>query len=96
MISDYSKEAEELWTTLLGSTSVGDYLDFPGSGSRGAPEALVLAEKAHNIAITGRGIINGQGGSLDANARRVVRGGTPQSHAEIVERLRKLAPVGTE
>jgi polygalacturonase len=50
--------------TLLGSTSVGDYLDFPGSSPRRTPVALVLAEKARNIAITGRGIINGQGGSF--------------------------------
>ena len=50
--------------TILGSTEGSDYLNFPVSGSKRAPLALVLAQKARNVAITGRGTINGQGGSF--------------------------------
>ena len=50
--------------TLLGSTSGDDYLNFAASGFNRAPLALVLAQKARNIAITGRGKLNGQGGSF--------------------------------
>lgn len=43
--------------TLLGSPTLGDYLNASGHG----PLALVLAQDAHKVAITGRGRINGQG-----------------------------------
>jgi polygalacturonase len=50
--------------TLLGSTQAADYQDVSVSGLERAPLALVLAHKARNVAITGRGKINGQGGSF--------------------------------
>ena len=50
--------------TLLGSTEASDYLNFAASGFNRVPLALVLAQKARNIGITGRGTINGQGGSF--------------------------------
>jgi polygalacturonase len=50
--------------TLLGSTNPADYTDISVSGLQKAPIALVLAHKVRNIAITGRGKINGQGGSF--------------------------------
>jgi polygalacturonase len=50
--------------TLLGSTKQDDYQTDLGSGLKKEPWALVLAYKARNIAITGRGTINGQGGSF--------------------------------
>jgi hypothetical protein len=48
--------------TLLGSVSGADYANFPGTGTSRTSLALVLAEKVRNIAITGRGTINGRGG----------------------------------
>jgi polygalacturonase len=50
--------------TILGSTEGSDYLNLAAHGFDWAPLALVLAEKARNIGITGRGTINGQGGSF--------------------------------
>jgi polygalacturonase len=50
--------------TILGSTEGGDYLNFETRSFNRAPLALILAEKARNIAITGRGTINGRGGSF--------------------------------
>src|ERR1035438_7137412 len=50
--------------TILGSTEGSDYVNFAASGFNRAPLALVLAQKARNIAITGRGKLNGQGGSF--------------------------------
>jgi polygalacturonase len=50
--------------TILGSTSQADYPGLPVTGFKHTPLALVLAYKARNIAITGRGKINGQGGSF--------------------------------
>ena len=50
--------------TILGSTEGSDYVNFAAGGFNRAPLALVLAIKARNIAITGRGTINGQGGSF--------------------------------
>jgi polygalacturonase len=49
---------------LLGSTEGADYPNFAATDFNRAPLALVLAQKARNIAITGRGTINGQGGSF--------------------------------
>ncbi|HWX22853.1 MAG TPA: glycosyl hydrolase family 28 protein [Candidatus Binatia bacterium] len=49
--------------TILGSTAPEDYL-LNSTGSRRAPVALVLAQNARKIAITGRGTINGRGGSF--------------------------------
>ena len=50
--------------TILGSTAEADYLDVSISGLKRAAVALVLGYKARNIAITGRGKINGQGASF--------------------------------
>jgi polygalacturonase len=50
--------------TLLGSTNGADYKDISIGGLPKVPVALILAHKARNIAITGRGKINGQGGSF--------------------------------
>src|ERR1017187_2632135 len=44
--------------TLLGSTEEADYQDVSVGGLNKVPVALVLAHKARNIAITGRGKIN--------------------------------------
>ncbi len=48
---------------ILGSTLPEDYLNQSAGGSRAAL-ALILAQKARNVAIAGRGTINGQGGSF--------------------------------
>ena len=50
--------------TILGSTEGSDYPNFAVGSFNRAPLALILAEKARNIGITGRGTINGQGGSF--------------------------------
>lgn len=50
--------------TILGSPDIRDYPAGPGNGKSGAPLALVLAEKARNVALTGRGKVNGQGGKF--------------------------------
>jgi polygalacturonase len=49
---------------ILGSPSGADYLNYPGRGTSKDGLALILAQKARNIAITGRGTINGQGGKF--------------------------------
>jgi polygalacturonase len=50
--------------TILGSTAPEDYPSFAGTGSKGPPLALILAQKARKVGITGRGTINGRGGSF--------------------------------
>ena len=54
--------------TLLGSTRIGDYADSPGGGDRA--HHLIFARGAENIAITGRGIVNGQGPSFWTRTNR--------------------------
>ena len=49
--------------TILGSKALEDYLNQSTGGSQ-ARLALVLAQNARNIAVTGRGTINGQGASF--------------------------------
>jgi polygalacturonase len=52
-------------TILLGSTNVEDYplnkTRFPSGSDRYVARALIWGEDLHNLTITGRGIINGQG-----------------------------------
>src|SRR4029077_10300466 len=50
--------------TILGSTTLEDYLNINAKGFNRAPLALILAQRARRVAITGRGTINGRGGSF--------------------------------
>ena len=62
----------EAGATLLGSTDVADYpVTVPAYRSytdRYTDQSLIYAEKAQHIAILGRGIIDGRGGSFDEAA----------------------------
>lgn len=59
---------------LLGSTNIEDYPhnmpDYRFYGDTWVRQSLFYAENQHNITITGRGTIDGQGGSFQVNTRK--------------------------